>query len=103
MRKVVSLIYACLILVATAWAQTPNYDYYYFLTNSEGYVAIDNVYTIPNFGDYDDDGDMDLLVGVFYNGNIWYYQNTAAAGSPPSFAAHTVVMADGSPISVSFS
>ena len=89
-------------MTAPVWAQAPNYDYGYLITNSEGYVVSGNIYDIPTFGDYDSDGDMDLLVGVFYSGNIWYYQNTAGTGNPPTFAPHTVVMADGLPLSVTY-
>jgi hypothetical protein len=101
--KTLLLFTACILLSAAAWAQAPNYDYPYFVTGAEGMLVAGNqVYCIPTFGDWDSDGSQDMMVGVFFNGNIWYYHNTAAAGQPPVFEAHTVVMADGSPISVTY-
>jgi hypothetical protein len=102
MKKLLTII-ACGLLCAAAWAQAPNYDYPYFVNSAEGtIVSGSQVYDIPAFGDWDCDGDQDLMVGVFFNGNIWYYQNTAGAGQPPVFAAHTVVQADGADISVTY-
>ncbi len=95
-------IFISLLVAAAAWAQAPNYDYGYFVTNTEGYIVDMNVYDIPTFGDWDDDGDQDMMVGVFYNGNIFYYQNTAGTGNAPVFAAHTVVQADGINIQVTY-
>ena len=102
MKKLLPIL-ACILLSAAVWAQAPNYDYPYFLSNSEGIIISTNqVYDIPTFGDWDADGDQDMMVGVFFNGNIWYYQNTAGVGMPPVFSAHSVVTADGSPISVTY-
>lgn len=89
-------------IAVAAWAQAPNFDYGYFITNEAGYIVDDNVYDIPTFGDWDDDGDQDLMVGVFFSGNIYYYQNTAGAGSVPVFAPYTILQADGVNISVTY-
>jgi hypothetical protein len=102
MRKLL-IVLACGLLSLAAWAQVPNYDYPYFVNSAEGIIVGGNqVYDIPTFGDYDCDGSLDLMVGVFFNGNIWYFHNTAAAGQPPVFEAHSVVTADGSPITVTY-
>ncbi|MBL7791895.1 MAG: T9SS type A sorting domain-containing protein [Saprospiraceae bacterium] len=42
----------------------------------------------PVFGDLDDDGDLDLLVGE-QNGKLFYAQNTAGPGQPFQFANFT--------------
>jgi len=38
----------------------------------------------PTFGDLDDDGDLDMLMGD-YNGHIHYFRNNAGAGNPAIF------------------
>ena len=39
----------------------------------------------PGFGDVDNDGDVDLLLGEEF-GSLFYYENTAGAGNPVNFA-----------------
>ncbi len=95
---VISLL---VLIAAFAYAQAPNFDYPFMMTNSAGYIVDNNVYDIPTFGDWDDDGDMDMMVGVFYNGNIFYYQNIST-GVTPEFAAYSMVQADGVNITVTY-
>ena len=40
----------------------------------------------PGFGDVDNDGDIDMLLGEEY-GTLFFYENTAGAGNPVVFAA----------------
>jgi hypothetical protein len=40
----------------------------------------------PAFGDLDNDGDLDLLVGEDF-GLLFFFENTAGPGNPPQFAA----------------
>jgi hypothetical protein len=102
MKKWLICICLSLLLAAATWAQPPNFDYGVFITNTAGYVVNGNVYDIPTFGDFDDDLDQDLMVGVFFNGNIYYYQNTAGPGNPPVFSTYSVLQADGVNISVTY-
>lgn len=53
-----------------------------------GFVALPNVFSMPTFGDLDDDGDYDLMVGETY-GTLNYYENTGTAAAP-AFAASVV-------------
>ena len=99
-RKICGLM-VCAIFATAVWAQAPNFDYPYLCTDNTGYIVECNVYTAPEFGDWDDDGDQDLMVGVFYTGNIWYYENVST-GIEPEFAPYYEIVADGSPISVSY-
>ena len=47
-----------------------------------------SLYTMaPTFGDLDNDGDKDLLIGS-NNGRIHYFENTAGAGNPAIFGNH---------------
>lgn len=100
MRKLHCLL-LCILLAAAAWAQAPNFDYSYFVTNQEGYIVEGNVYDAPCFGDWDDDGDLDMMVGVFYYGNVYYYENIST-GIEPEYAPYELLQADGSAISVTY-
>ncbi len=89
------------LVISAASAQIPNFDYPRFLTNESGYIVSANNYTCPCFGDWDDDGDQDMMVGVFYNGNIQYYENIST-GIEPVFASHTLLSTVLWPITVSY-
>ena len=47
-----------------------------------GVIQTDNRGAVPEVVDWDGDGNKDLLVGVFYNGNIFYYKNYGTNESP---------------------
>jgi len=93
----------CLLLawVMMTRAQSPNFDYPYLIPIPEGYVVCGNDYAVPCVGDWDDDGDTDLLVGVMYDGYVFYYENIST-GCLPQFASGVLMEADGEPISVSY-
>ena len=42
----------------------------------------------PEFGDFDNDGDFDLMIGAYY-GNFEYYMNTGSASNPVFFGPVT--------------
>jgi len=101
MQNKIALIVIGLMIAGLSLAQAPNFDFPYFLACNSGLIVDDNVYVNPHVGDWDDDGDFDLMVGVFYNGNIFYYENTGTNFNPV-FADYSMVYADGSPISVTY-
>jgi hypothetical protein len=50
-----------------------------------------NIYSMaPTFGDLDNDGDKDLIIGD-NNGQLHYFENTAAFGMPAQFNTHVAV------------
>lgn len=76
---------AFLVYRNTGTATTPEYTYYdndFFglTTQSLG------LRSIPAFGDLDNDGDDEMLIGM-ENGQINRYENTAGAGNPVAFGA----------------
>lgn len=101
MNKTTIKILSLLLFCGYTGAQTPNFDYPYLITNPEGYIIEDNQYSKPCFGDWDDDGDLDLMVGVFWYGNIYYYENIST-GIEPEFAAGELIEADGAILSVTY-
>ena len=49
-------------------------------------VGSNNFYLAPEFGDLDNDGDLDLLVGES-SGKLFYAENTAGVGNALAFGA----------------
>ena len=61
--------------------------------------SVQNLY--PAFGDLDNDGDSDMLIGD-YNGQLYYFTNTAGGGNPCNFVLTQSAYPDdtGNPIDV---
>lgn len=84
----------------TGTATAPEFT---FVTND--YANLENtglqLFIYPAFGDIDGDGDEDMFIGDL-DGGIHFYENTAGAGNPASFASPVLNMVDavGAPIDV---
>jgi hypothetical protein len=67
---------------------TPSFS---LITRDYQSLSIYNIYSMaPTFGDLDNDGDKDLIIGD-NNGQLHYFQNTAAMGMPAQFSNHVSV------------
>lgn len=55
------------------------------ISNPFGFTPVASPFAFPTFGDLDDDGDLDLMVGEYY-GTLNYFENTGTA-TVPAFAA----------------
>jgi hypothetical protein len=58
-------------------------------------------HTAPTAADLNGDGKKDLLVGQFYQGNIWFYPNQGTDAAP-SFGPGTKLQCAGSNITTSY-
>ncbi len=64
-------------------------------------ILTDNSYSIPHVCDWNGDGNKDLLVGVFYEGNVYLFLNQGTDDNPV-MSEGALLAADGEPISVSY-
>ena len=83
------------------FAQLPNFDYPCMISTPTGNIVPGNEFAVPCVGDWDDDGDLDLIVGVLNEGNVIFYENIST-GSFPDFASGVLIEADGEVISVNY-
>ncbi|RJP73433.1 MAG: hypothetical protein C4524_14705 [Candidatus Zixiibacteriota bacterium] len=101
LRLLLCALVSTLLLTLASLAQTPNFDYPCLLVNGDGYLVADNICSVPCLQDWDGDGDADLMVGVMYDGYVYYYENVSP-GSVPQFGPRRLVMAEGDTLSVSY-
>jgi hypothetical protein len=64
-------------------------------------MKVDSYTSVPWVVDWNGDGKKDLLVGCFYNGNVYFFKNSGTDASPV-FTTGTKLKADGQEISVAF-
>lgn len=57
---------------------------------SLGVLNLQNL--VPTFGDLDNDGDDDMIIGA-HDGRLYYYQNVAAQGLPANFTLNAALFA----------
>ncbi len=68
-------------------AHEPKFE---FVTNNYANLSIHNLNGLyPTFGDLDNDGDQDLIIGD-KNGKINYFENLAGSGNPANFQLNTL-------------
>jgi len=85
----------------TQGALVPVFEPGYSIAWSGGTIHTDNYGVVPNAVDWNGDGKKDLLVGTFYNGNVYFYPNQGT-NAAPLFQGREMVEADGVPISLSY-
>lgn len=105
--SVLGVVFALGFLMSAAWADStqgasvPVFQPDYTVNWSGGVIHTDNRGAVPHAVDWNGDGNKDLLVGTFYNGNIYYYQNYGT-NEAPVFQGRVMLQADGSDIALSF-
>jgi len=89
------LLLTCLIfltpffLFKSSYSQTPEFEPKFYLYAGDSLIVpgslsgVDTNYTsVPCIVDWNEDGKKDMLVGSFYNGNVYLYINTGEDDSP---------------------
>ncbi len=76
------------LLVNTGDASTPEFELQ--ATDFANLSQYNITAMKPTFGDLDNDGDEDMLIGAF-NGQIHYFKNTAGAGNNANFVIETPI------------
>ncbi|RJP73429.1 MAG: hypothetical protein C4524_14685 [Candidatus Zixiibacteriota bacterium] len=102
MHERIAIALAVVGWVGSGWAQPPNFDYPCLIYNPEGPVVNGNAYSSAAVGDWDGDGDADLLAGVYFYGHVHRFENVASPGPEPQYGPGALVTASGQPLQVSY-
>lgn len=94
-KSVISL-FLLLIPFLRAGAELPVLEAGVYI-NDGGTRLNAGLHAAPEVVDWNNDGKKDLLVGVFTNGEIWYFENQGTDASP-SFNGHQIIYSSGTPI-----
>jgi len=94
------LITACIVFPAAA-QEIPNFSPGSYLRAGDVPILGNNGFSAPEVADWNADGKKDLLVGVYYYGNIFLYLNQGT-DEEPVFTEGVYLEADGSPIRVGY-
>jgi hypothetical protein len=86
---------------STQGAAVPVFEPEFTINWMGGIIQTDNRGAVPEAVDWNGDGAKDLLVGAFYNGFIYYYQNHGT-NAAPLFQGRVQLEADGVQIALSY-
>ena len=102
----VSILCLCLFSFTLSFGQTvPDFKLGQMLTfgNGANLIQPGQIISVPCAVDWNGDGARDLLVGYFYNGNVYQYMNSGTTLSPVfTQGSQTTVTAGGNSISVAY-
>lgn len=82
----------------TGTTESPNYAPYVFV-EADGKPVDTFGCPSPNFGDFDGDGDLDLLCGEFLDG-FTYFENIGTRQAPRYAAGRRLTLSDGTPLTM---
>jgi hypothetical protein len=81
--------------------KVPVFEWEFSSSWTGGIIQTDNSGAVPEAVDWNGDGKKDLLVGVYFYGNIYYYKNYGTNDNP-AFQDRVKLEADGKEISLSY-
>ncbi len=87
-----------LVIVGVIFAQAPNYQSFYYQECAGVAIDVGN-YGAPCIADWNNDGNKDMVLGIFSGGNIRFYANDNTNDSPV-FSSYSTLKADGVTISL---
>jgi hypothetical protein len=97
----IALICCVGLLISLHGQQLPTFDQGSKIKANGVDMRIDTYASVPCVVDWNEDGKKDLLVGCFFNGNVYLLLNSGS-NSAPVFTTSTMLQAGGTVISVAY-